>query len=182
MEAGGDVSKGANFPTRTCEGYDANDGAAWGGEKEEGGRRVQRKASVCVRRRVQRKASVCVRRTCGIARRKPSKGASAACGGKEGGRRAAGAAQGKRLCSADPRDRTAAALELRRGRVRWRGRRKLGGGLQYGLQAALWRRLLRLWSCCSWERQDGLVGQAPHYFRSGAWPFRHERRPGDCVW
>jgi len=37
MEAGGDMGqgqgRGAKFPTRTCEGYDANDGAAWGGER-----------------------------------------------------------------------------------------------------------------------------------------------------
>jgi hypothetical protein len=92
--------------------------------KEEGGRRAQRITSVSVRR------------TCGIARRKRSKGASAACGGEEGGRRAAGAAQGKRVCSAGLRDHTTAALELRRGRVRWRGRRKLGGGLKYGLKAS----------------------------------------------
>ena len=25
--------QGAKFPTRTCEGYDANDEAAWGGER-----------------------------------------------------------------------------------------------------------------------------------------------------
>jgi hypothetical protein len=35
-------------------------------------------------RRAQRITSACVRRTCGIARRQPSKGASAACGGEEG--------------------------------------------------------------------------------------------------
>jgi|AntAceMinimDraft_5_1070358.scaffolds.fasta_scaffold67536_1 hypothetical protein len=34
MSAGGDIvqsqGQGAKFPTRTFEGYDANDGAAWG--------------------------------------------------------------------------------------------------------------------------------------------------------
>jgi hypothetical protein len=64
--------QGAKFPTRTCEGYDANDGAAWGGKR----------------------------------------------------RRATGAAHYERLCSADLRDRSAAALERGVGRVRWRGRRK----------------------------------------------------------
>ena len=38
MEAGGDIGqgqgKGAKFPTRTCEGYDANDGTAWGDERK----------------------------------------------------------------------------------------------------------------------------------------------------
>jgi hypothetical protein len=31
--------QGAKFPTRTCEGYDANDGAAWGGERRRDYRR-----------------------------------------------------------------------------------------------------------------------------------------------
>jgi hypothetical protein len=75
---------------------------------------------------VQRKASVCVWRTCGIARRQPSKGASAACYGEEGERRAAGAAHYQRWCSAGLRDRSAASLERGAGRVRWRGRRAAG--------------------------------------------------------
>jgi hypothetical protein len=33
MEAGGDIGKYAKFLTMTCEGYDANDGEAWGGER-----------------------------------------------------------------------------------------------------------------------------------------------------
>ena len=34
------------------------------------------------------------------------------------------------------------------------------------------RRLWRQLSCCGWERQDGLVGRAPHYLLSGAWSSR----------
>jgi|AntAceMinimDraft_5_1070358.scaffolds.fasta_scaffold122961_2 hypothetical protein len=37
MEAGGYMGQGkdqgAKFPTGTCEGYEANDEAAWGGER-----------------------------------------------------------------------------------------------------------------------------------------------------
>jgi hypothetical protein len=72
-------------------------------KKEEGGRRAQRTKSVGVRR------------TCGIARRQPSKRASAACGGEEGGRR-----EGKRLCPADLRRREtgmAAAAQAARGTI-----------------------------------------------------------------
>jgi hypothetical protein len=118
-------------------------------KKEEGGRRAQRITSVGVRRTcgiarlqpskgasaacggekkgrrgVQRKASVCVRRTCVIARRQPSKQEAAVCGDEEGERRGAGAAHFQRCCSADLRDRSAAALERGVSRVRWRGRRK----------------------------------------------------------
>ena len=42
--------------------------------------------------------------------------------------RATGAAHYQRWCSADLRDCSAAALERGVGRVRWRGRRKAGGG------------------------------------------------------
>jgi hypothetical protein len=63
-------SQGAKFPTLTCEGYDANDGAAWGGERRRttGAAHYKRLCLADLR----------------IARRKPSKGASAACGGEEG--------------------------------------------------------------------------------------------------
>jgi hypothetical protein len=94
-------------------------------------------------RRAQRITSVCAWRTCGIARRQPSKGSSAACGGEEGENRrktmssaAARAARGA-IGGHSPalrivrqsrsrstqlqrlQGRSAAALELRRGRVRW---------------------------------------------------------------
>jgi hypothetical protein len=65
-----------------------------------------------------------VRRTCGIARRQPSNGASAACGGVEGGRQAAGAAQGKRLCPADLRRR-----ETRMAKAARAARGAIGGHL-----------------------------------------------------
>jgi hypothetical protein len=107
--------------------------------KEEGGPRAQRITSVGVRR------------TCVVARRPPSKGASVACGGKEGKSRretgmpaAARAARGaigghspalqivqqSRLRSTQLQrlhDRLAEALESRRGLVRWKkeeGRRR----------------------------------------------------------
>jgi hypothetical protein len=51
--------------------------------------------------------------TCRIARRQPWKGAPATCGGEKGGRRAVGASQGRRWCSADLRDRSAEALDVR---------------------------------------------------------------------
>jgi hypothetical protein len=89
MEAGGDISQGqgqgAKFSTRTCEGYDANDGAAWGGER----------------------------------------------------RRATGAAHYKRLCLADLRDRSAAALESDSPRIEARpraveeGERRATGAAHY---------------------------------------------------
>ena len=95
-------------------------------------------------RRAQRITSVGVRRTCGTARRQPSKGASAACGGEEEeSRRETGMAAAARAARGaigghSPalrivrqsrsrstqlqrlRDRSAAALELRRDRVRWK--------------------------------------------------------------
>jgi hypothetical protein len=115
------------------------------GVVREGGRRAQRITSVVRRGRVRWKKEE------GGRRAQPSKGASAACGGEEGesrretgmaaaaraargaigghspalrGRRATGAAHYQRWCSADLRDRPAAALERGVGRVRWRGRRK----------------------------------------------------------
>jgi hypothetical protein len=47
---------------------------------------------------------------------------------EEGGRLATGEALYQRWCLAGLRDRSAAASELRRGRVRWRRRRKAGDG------------------------------------------------------
>ena len=64
--------RGAKFPTRTCEGYDANDGAAWGGERRRatGAAHYQR----------------CEERPRAV---------------EEGGRRATGAAHYQHWCSAD---------------------------------------------------------------------------------
>ena len=124
--------------------------------KEKDGRRAQRITSVGVRRTYvgaklgwrQRRARLVARSvvtprrfgSCGSRARGPlsfsgfrslgggSRIEARPCAVKEGGRRATGAAHNQRWCSADLRDRSAAALELKRGLVRWRGRRKAGGG------------------------------------------------------
>jgi hypothetical protein len=114
-------------------------------KKKEGGRRAQRITSPGVRR------------ACGIARRQLSNGASAACGGEEReSRRETGMAAATRAargaigghspalrivwqsCSRSTQlkrlqDRSAAALELRRGRVRWK---KEEGGIKNSVAVA----------------------------------------------
>jgi hypothetical protein len=130
MKTGGDIGQGAKFPTRTCEGYDANDGTAWGGERRRaaGAAHYKRRCLADLR---DRSAAALER-------------ASATCGGEEGKSRRetwmAAAARAARGAIGDHspalriirqsrsrstqlqrvQDRSAAALELRRGRVRWK--------------------------------------------------------------
>jgi hypothetical protein len=133
-EAGGDIGqgqgKGAKFPTRTCEGYDAGDGTAWGGERRRaaGAAHYKRLCSADLRdrskdkngRRVERNAP----RSLGGSFRIEARPRAV----EEERRRATGAAHYQRWCSADLRDRSAAAIERGVGRVRWRGKRKAGEG------------------------------------------------------
>jgi hypothetical protein len=123
MEAGGDIGQGqgqgAKFPTRTCESYDANDEAAWGGERRRAtsAAHYTRLCSADPRdpskkkygRRVQRRAP----RSLGGSSRTEARPRAV----QNGGKRATDAAHYQRWCSADLRDRSAAALELRRCRV-----------------------------------------------------------------